>query len=161
MPWSDSDGPHNTENELYFCQFPASFPGQEAYGDHFKRNPILVKYTACPRVQLSVCIDKQHNQQWARLLTLLKSTALFSRLTSCLPSLLDGWDWGETVWPVRQSRKPTASQFHRGSDYRNTTFPHKDKGLQCWLRGTVTFSEIHDTTVDFCCRCWTFISVKV
>lgn len=55
-------------------------------------------------VLLSALRDKHWSQQGVRLLTLLKSTALFSRLTSCLPSLLAGWDWGETVWPVGQSR---------------------------------------------------------
>lgn len=39
-----SGSEHNNKAEI--CSDPVSFPGQEAYGDHFTRNPILVKYTA-------------------------------------------------------------------------------------------------------------------
>lgn len=38
-----------------------------------------------------------HNFFWT--ITLLKSTALFSRLTSLLPSVVTGWDWGDIICP--------------------------------------------------------------
>ena len=44
-------------------------------------------------------------------LTLLKSTALFSLLTSPLTSMLAGWDWGETVWPGDHRRRDQ-TQLH-------------------------------------------------
>lgn len=89
-------------------------------------------------IQLWWCVllptlrGKHWTQRWVRLLTLLKSTALFSRLTSCLPSVLAGWDWGETVWPVGRA------EFSRSEIYFPTRQSSPVSYFSVWVSSMKT-----------------------